>query len=118
MIIPAHFEDLHTHHVGTTPNRSYFIPASTRMDDLVEHREHSDRFQHLNGNWKFKYCECVHDFEDLFYEQGYDASNWDTIPVPSVWQNQATPSTSTPTFAIPSRQIPPMCPTRIPAAHT
>ena len=45
MIIPAHFEDLHTHHVGTTPNRSYFIPASKRMDDLVENRENSDRVQ-------------------------------------------------------------------------
>ena len=87
MIIPAHYEDLHTHHVGTTPNRSYFIPASKRMDDLVEHRENSDRFQLLNGNWKFKYCESIHDFEELFFEQGFDASGWDTIPVPSVWQN-------------------------------
>ena len=87
MIIPAHYEDLHTHHVGTTPNRSYFIPASKRMDDLVEHRENSDRFQLLNGNWKFKYCESIHDFEELFYEQGFNAGNWDTIPVPSVWQN-------------------------------
>ena len=87
MIIPAYFEDLHTHHVGTTPNRSYFIPASTRMDDLVEHRENSDRFQLLNGDWKFKYCGSIYDFEDLFYEQGYDASGWDTIPVPSAWQN-------------------------------
>ena len=87
MIIPAHYEDLHTHHVGTTPNRCYFIPASARMDDLVEHRENSDRFQLLNGNWKFKYCESIHDFEDLFYEQGFDASAWDSIPVPSVWQN-------------------------------
>lgn len=87
MIVPAYYEDLHTQSLGTTPNRSYFIPASTRMDDLVEHREHSDRFQLLNGNWKFKYCESIHDFEELFYEQGFDASGWDEIPVPSVWQN-------------------------------
>ena len=87
MIIPGHFEDLHTLHVGTTPNRCYFVPASKRMDDLVEHRENSDRFQLLNGNWKFKYCESIHDFEDLFYEQSYEAIGWDTIPVPSVWQN-------------------------------
>ncbi len=87
MIIPAHFEDLHTHHVGTETNRCYFIPASTIMCDLVGHREHSDRFQLLNGNWKFKYCESIYEFEDLFYEQGYDASDWDTIPVPSAWQN-------------------------------
>ena len=87
MIVPAHYEDLHTHHLGTMPNRSYYIPASVRMDDLVEHREHSDRIQMLCGDWKFKYCESIHDFEDLFYEKGYDAAAWDTIPVPSVWQN-------------------------------
>ena len=87
MIVPAYYEDLHTHHLGTTPNRSYFIPASTRMDDLVEHRERSDRFQLLNGDWKFKYCESIHAFDDQFYEQGFDASAWDSIPVPSVWQN-------------------------------
>ena len=87
MIIPAYYEDLHTHHMGTTPNRSYFIPASARMDDLVENREHSDRFQLLNGYWKFRYCESIHDFEEYFYEEGYNAENWDYIPVPSVWQN-------------------------------
>jgi len=87
MIIPAYFEDLQTHHLGTSPNRAYFIPASVRMDDLVENREHSDRFQLLNGNWKFKYCESIYDFEEFFYEEGFDASAWDTIPVPSVWQN-------------------------------
>ena len=87
MIVPAHYEDLHMHHLGTMPNRSYYIPASERMDDLVEHREHSDRFQLLCGDWKFKYCKSIHEFEELFFEQGYDASNWDTIPVPSVWQN-------------------------------
>ena len=87
MIVPACYEDLHMQHWGTAANRSYFIPASVRMDDLVEHREHSDRFHLLNGNWKFKYCESVHDFTDLFYEQDYDAKEWDTIPVPGVWQN-------------------------------
>ena len=87
MIVPALYEDLHMHHLGTMPNRSYYIPASERMDDLVEHRENSDRFQLLCGDWKFKYCKSIHEFEELFFEQGYDASNWDTIPVPSVWQN-------------------------------
>ena len=50
MIVPDYYENLQTHHLGTTPNRSYFIPASTRIDDLIEHREKSDRFQLLNGN--------------------------------------------------------------------
>ena len=87
MIIPACYEDLHTLHLGTAPNRCYFIPASVPMDSLVEHREDSDRFQLLNGDWKFRYSESIHDFGDRFYESGFDASGWDTIPVPSVWQN-------------------------------
>lgn len=74
MIVPAYYEDLNTLHLGTTPNRSYFIPASVRMDDLVEHQERSDRFLLLNGDWKFKYCESIHAFEDLFFEQGFDAA--------------------------------------------
>ncbi len=87
MIVPACYEDLHTLHLGTEPNRAYFVPASTRMDDLVENRGHSDRFQLLNGDWKFRYCESVHDLTEEFFSKGYDASTWGTIPVPSVWQN-------------------------------
>lgn len=87
MIIPNYFEDIHTLHQGTQPNRAYYIPASIPMDCLVEHREQSDRFQLLNGQWKFRYCESVHDFSERFFEPDFDCGNWDTIPVPSVWQN-------------------------------
>ena len=44
MIVPAYYEDLHTLHLGTMPNRAYYIPASVHREDLVEHRERSDRF--------------------------------------------------------------------------
>ena len=87
MIIPATYENLQVTHEGTMSKRAYYIPASTKRDDLVEHRERSDRFQLLNGDWKFKYCSNVHDLTDLFYELGFGAEDYDTIPVPSVWQN-------------------------------
>lgn len=87
MIIPATYENLQVTHEGTMSKRAYYIPASERRDDLVEHREHSDRFQLLNGDWKFKYYSNVHDLTDLFYELGFDTGDYDTIPVPSVWQN-------------------------------
>ncbi|MBQ4505174.1 MAG: DUF4981 domain-containing protein [Firmicutes bacterium] len=87
MIIPNHYEDLHILHLGTTPNRAYYIPASAQREDLVEHRERSDRFQLLNGDWNFSYCDNIHDFEERFFEEDYDVSGWETIPVPSVWQN-------------------------------
>ena len=87
MIIPHYYEDPHTLHVGTMPNRAYYIPAFRRSDALVEHRETSDRFQLLNGSWKFRYYASIYDLQDAFYEVGYDASAFDSIPVPSVWQN-------------------------------
>lgn len=37
------------------PLHAYYIPASKRMDDLVLHREKSDHFQLLNGDWQFRY---------------------------------------------------------------
>ena len=41
MIIPHYYEDPHSLHVGTMPNRAYYIPASQRSDALVERRETS-----------------------------------------------------------------------------
>ena len=40
MIVPKYFEDFDHLHVNTMPNRAYYIPASRRMEDLVENREH------------------------------------------------------------------------------
>lgn len=86
MIIPRYYEDLDFLHEHTMPPRAYYIPASHRMEDLVEHREASDRVQMLNGMWKFRYFESIYDVRDAFYESGYDTSDFDEIPVPGVWQ--------------------------------
>jgi len=88
MIVPGYFEDLQTLHVGTQPPRAYFIPASARRDDLVEHRERSDRFQLLNGEWDFRYYASIRDLEDAFYLPQYEPAGYAPIPVPSAWQNQ------------------------------
>ncbi|MDO5548456.1 MAG: glycoside hydrolase family 2 TIM barrel-domain containing protein [Eubacteriales bacterium] len=87
MIVPRHYEDLHMLHENTMPNRSYFIPASRQMDDLVEQRTNSDRMQLLNGDWKFRYYSSIYDLHDEFFGMDYDAKDYDTIPVPSCWQN-------------------------------
>ena len=63
----------------------YFIPASKRMDNLVEHREESDRMQLLNGIWKFQYFNSIYDVQEPFFEKDYDTENFDEIQVPSVW---------------------------------
>ena len=87
MVVPAHFENLQVLHENTMPNRAYYIPASVKRDDLVEHRENSDRFQLLSGDWSFRYYPSVRELTDRFFEEGFDAAGFDTIPVPSVWQN-------------------------------
>lgn len=87
MIVPKLYEDLQVLHDNTMPNRAYFIPASSRLDDNVENRENSDRFQLLNGDWKFRFHPSIYDLTDKFYENGYCAQDYDTIPVPGAWQN-------------------------------
>ena len=86
MIVPRYYENLSVLHENTMPARAYYIPASKRMDNLVEHREESDRMQLLNGTWKFQYFNSIYDVQEPFFEKDYDTENFDEIQVPSVWQ--------------------------------
>ena len=88
MIVPRYYEDLNILHENTMPARAYYIPASKRMDDLVENRKGSDRIQFLNGIWKFKYFESIYDVEEEFFKQGFDVSEYVDMEVPGVWQNE------------------------------
>ena len=87
MIVPKHYENLSVLHENTMPERAYYIPASREMGSLVENRSCSDRFQLLNGDWKFRYYDSIYDLTEHFYEAGFDTAHYDTIPVPSCWQN-------------------------------
>lgn len=86
MIVPRYYENLNVLHENTQPARAYYVPASRRMDNLVEHREQSDRLQLLNGKWKFQYFKSIYDVKDAFYGVGYDTGAFDEIEVPGVWQ--------------------------------
>ncbi|MDE6852351.1 MAG: DUF4981 domain-containing protein, partial [Lachnospiraceae bacterium] len=86
MIVPRYYEDLRMLHDNTMPPRAYYIPASRRMDNLVEHREESDRVQFLNGTWKFQYFESIYDVKEEFYQLGFDVSGYHDSKVPGVWQ--------------------------------
>lgn len=66
MIVPRYYENLSVLHENTMPARAYYIPSSKRMDNLVEHREESDRMQLLNGTWKFQYFNSIYDIQDSF----------------------------------------------------
>ncbi len=86
MLVPKHYENMRVLHENTMPSRSYYIPASRRMDNLVHNRAQSDRIRFLNGDWKFRYFDSIYDLKDCFFAADYDATGFDTLPVPSVWQ--------------------------------
>ena len=86
MIVPRYYENLNVLHENTMPARAYYIPASKRMDNLMEHSEESDRMQLLNGTWKFQYYNSIYDIQESFFEKDYDTEKFDEIQVPSVWQ--------------------------------
>ena len=118
MIVPNYYEDLHIQNKNAMPNRAYYVPCSKRFDNSAEHRELSDRFQLLNGQWKFKYYDSIHDLTELFYELGLTQEATTPSPSPASGRITVTTSISTPTSVIPSPQILPMFPTTIPAAPT
>ena len=44
------------------------------------------RYQSLNGTWKFNLVSEPSQRPTKFHEEGFDASSWDNIPVPSNWE--------------------------------
>ena len=121
MIVPRYYEDLRVLHENTMPARAYFIPASKRMDNLMEHREESDRMQLLNGTWKFQYFNSIYDVQESFFEKDYDTENFDEIQVPSVWQMAGYDTHQYTNIRYPFPFDPPYVPQDIPCgtyAHT
>ncbi len=86
MNLPKHYENLQVLHENTMPDRTYYIPASGRLDFTQSDRTQSDRFILLNGDWKFRYYKSIYELEESFFEQEDIWQNFDTIPVPGVWQ--------------------------------
>ncbi len=74
-------EDLHTFHVNTVADHSYFIPFAKAQDPFGL-RETSEYFELLNGDWDFTYYDSIIDLPDDFP----DVKAAGTIPVPSNWQ--------------------------------
>ena len=48
----------------------------------------NNRFQSLNGTWKFNLVSEPSQRPLTFFEEGFDVSGWDEIPVPSNWEMQ------------------------------
>ena len=115
MIVPRYYENLSVLHENTMPARAYYIPASKRMDNLVEHREESDRMQLLNelGNSSILTASMISVILS-FLRRIMIQKNFDEIQVPSVWQMADMIHTSIQTSGIRFRLIHHICATDIP----
>ena len=65
--------------------RAYFIPFADADGALSYDRGDSAWYQSLNGVWKFHYAEEPESAPEAFYEEDYDVSAWDDLPVPGHW---------------------------------
>lgn len=77
MKLENYYEDPEVLHVGTTKERAYYIPQKDGAVSKVL----------LNGDWRFRYSEDPDGIPEGFFEQGFQADDWHTIPVPGCWQN-------------------------------
>ncbi|MBQ8971531.1 MAG: beta-galactosidase [Clostridia bacterium] len=81
----VHFhEDPSRLHVNTLPPHAYFVPFSRRASAMEGDAEQSDRYQSLNGTWRFAWFDS---FEYVPEEFSHEIAA-ETIQVPSVWQTQ------------------------------
>jgi beta-galactosidase len=72
-------------HRNTLPPRSYFhLHNSTRTSRVLK----TERSVCLSGNWKFNLSESPFLGPANFWHPNYDASKWDDIVVPGMWQCQ------------------------------
>ena len=53
-----------------------------------DHWENSPFYKSLNGNWSFHWSKNIAGRPPGFFQEDFDSSEWQTIPVPSNWELQ------------------------------
>jgi beta-galactosidase len=62
------------------------IPFENVNSALTKSFQESNYYKSLNGKWKFNWVSNPNDKPKKFYEDSFDKSQWDEIPVPSNWE--------------------------------
>ncbi|WP_058302275.1 glycoside hydrolase family 2 TIM barrel-domain containing protein [Gorillibacterium timonense] len=74
--------------IGRMDAHAFFLPYPTEEEARKNDRAATPFVHSLNGDWKFHFSENPDSRPVDFYKEGFDASAWSTIPVPSHWQLQ------------------------------
>ncbi|KAI1469289.1 glycoside hydrolase family 2 protein [Daldinia caldariorum] len=72
-------------HKNTLPPRANFYTYNTVQDALAFDSTKSNTYS-LSGTWKFKFAENPFEGPEGFEDPTFDTTEWDNIPVPSMWQ--------------------------------
>ncbi|MFD7401819.1 glycoside hydrolase family 2 TIM barrel-domain containing protein [Streptomyces sp. NPDC059866] len=72
--------------LGTEPPHTTLMPYADVEQALAADRTRSPYRQSLDGQWKFAYADRPDERDPDFHRTDVDDSDWDTVPVPSVWQ--------------------------------
>jgi beta-galactosidase len=72
--------------LGTEPPHTTLMPYADVRQALAGDRTRSPYRLSLDGKWRFAYVDRPDDRDADFHRTDLDDSGWDTIPVPSVWQ--------------------------------
>ncbi|WP_031481796.1 glycoside hydrolase family 2 TIM barrel-domain containing protein [Streptomyces bicolor] len=72
--------------IGTQPPHTTLMPYADVRQALEADRTRSPYRLSLDGKWKFAYADRPDDRDPDFYRTDVDDRDWDTVPVPSVWQ--------------------------------
>lgn len=65
--------------------RSYFFSFEDQASAQKVLPENSAYWQSLNGTWKFHWVKHPDERPASFYEENYNVSAWDDVPVPMSW---------------------------------
>ncbi len=80
------WEDPAVFALGTEKPHATLLPFADRTSALSRDVNRSDRIVTLSGQWRFRWARNPFEIPDQFEMPGYDASQWDELPVPSNWQ--------------------------------
>jgi beta-galactosidase len=81
------WNNLEVLHRNTLPPRSYFHVYSSESEALTYDTGKS-RTHCLSGTWKFQHSYSPFEAPEGFEAQSFDASSWEDIAVPGMWQLQ------------------------------
>lgn len=64
------------------------FPFETRELAIINDKRRSQNYLSLNGTWKFHWVSQPADRPTDFYQETFDTSDWDEIPVPANWERE------------------------------